>query len=196
MINISRFYITCVLLLLLTNCKKSSTGAVKVSPPENYSYLSADGVQVPGSTTRLTLATAHGRTIILAGGIIANTSTPTDSVYIYDTVAGVWSARALSAGHWRGGAIAAGTKMLLAGGLDVSDYWTDAVDIYDSVSGQWTTAHLSIARSNFGTTSLGTLVAFAGGANASSDLRTVDFYDAATGTWTTDQLNTPRYDLA
>jgi len=143
--HISGIRIVCLLCLLWVNCKKSNSGGTggghrgSDSQTVTYSYLDADVVQMPGAPGIISLATALGKTIMLAGvGNTTNTNS-TNLVYIYDTAVGTWSSRALSAGHQGGAAISAGGKIIFAGGMSATNGTLASVDIFDVNTRQWTT---------------------------------------------------------
>jgi F0F1-type ATP synthase assembly protein I len=107
-----------------------------------------------------------------------------------------WSTAQLSVARYPVGA-SADTKVLFAGGPDLSGNPSQAVDIYDNSTDSWTTASLSVTKGAMAATASSGKVFFAGGFTMngiSSDV--VDIYDAGTNLWTTDHLSQARSHLA
>ena len=100
-------------------------------------------------------------------------------------------------------AVAAGNKILFAGGL-IDTGWgivgfvpQTRVDIFDVVTLTRTTAELSQARWNVGAAALGNKIYFAGGYTAyETGSNRVDIYDISINTWSTATLSQARGDVA
>jgi Kelch motif/Galactose oxidase, central domain len=89
-----------------------------------------------------------GNKIVFAGGIAINSSNGqgyyTNRVDIYDVQTGQWTQATLSQPRYNQGfmkIIAAGNKLLIAGGATTANYET--VDVYDVPTNRWTTITLS-----------------------------------------------------
>jgi len=95
--------------------------------------------------------------------------------------------------------VAAGNKILFAGGLEADNTPSTRVDIYDIASNSWSTAELSIGRL-YGMVAVasGSKVFFAGGEISDGTYPTdvVDVYDVSTNTWTANRLSRAGVDMA
>jgi Galactose oxidase, central domain len=101
------------------------------------------------SLARANLAAgAVGNKLVFAGGLAINSSNGqgyyTDRVDIYDVPTGQWTQATLSQPRYDQGfmkIIAAGNKLLIAGGATNGNYET--VDVYDAQTNRWTTITLT-----------------------------------------------------
>ena len=119
------------------------------------------------------------------------------AIDIWDHATDTWSTAALSQRRKKPEAVAAGTKIVIAGGeIAKNSRWrrrrrrldyTSVVDIFDVVTREWTTAKLSLARQYFGAAGIGDLAIFAGGFYDDVREGVVDIYNARTGTWSVAQ---------
>jgi hypothetical protein len=93
------------------------------------------------------VAGAVGNKIVFAGGLAINSSNQgyySDRVDIYDVQTGQWTQATLSQPRFNQGfvkIIAAGNKLLIAGGATTLNYET--VDVYDAQTNRWTTINLT-----------------------------------------------------
>jgi Secretion system C-terminal sorting domain/Kelch motif len=137
-----------------------------------------------------------GNKAYFAGGYIAGSVT--DMVEIYDAASDTWSYEKLSVARGDIEGIAAGSKIIFAGGTDIHGSIITNVDIYDTLTKQWTLCHLSKARIGMSPATVGNKVLFAGG--NSYDLKVhnwvpsdiVDVYNFENEQWTTMLLSEPR----
>jgi len=118
-------------------------------------------------------------------------------VEIYDAVSGEWdSSHELSQARMLPAGVACGSKVLFAGGLNLTGppYEAfDEVDIFDTLTQEWTVAYLSVARL-VGAVSHENIVLFAGGGTIVpwAAYKIVDIYNVETGDWDTAELSEAR----
>jgi hypothetical protein len=151
----------------------------------------------PLSTGRVKLAGAgNGKYAVFGGGANDWIFAVYDAVDIYNSTTNTWNtSQTISAARYSLAGAAAGSKILLAGGMDNNGTYFTTVDLFDTLNGAWTTAALSTGRGNLASASTTTHAFFAGGENGSGYSDVVDIYEAATGTWTTAQLSIARANL-
>lgn len=149
------------------------------------------------STGRVKLAGAgNGKYAVFGGGANDWIFAVYDAVDIYNSTTNTWNtSQSLSAARYSLAGAAAGSKILMAGGMDNNSTYFTTVDLFDTLNGAWTTAALSTGRANLASASTTTHAFFAGGENGSGYSDVVDIYEAATGTWTTAQLSIARANL-
>ncbi|MBP7166907.1 MAG: T9SS type A sorting domain-containing protein [Bacteroidia bacterium] len=149
------------------------------------------------STGRVKLAGAgNGKYAVFGGGANDWIFAVYDAVDIYNSTTNTWNtSQTLSAARYSLTGAAAGSKILMAGGMDNNGTYFTTVDLFDTLNGAWTTAALSTGRANLASASTTTHAFFAGGENGNGYSDVVDIYEAATGTWTTAQLSIARANL-
>lgn len=147
-------------------------------------------------------AAAADGVLVCAGGVTLP-GTITDHVDIYDSNVGppsdpaAWSVSALPAGpRTNMAAVALGSKVYFAGGIEPVFNASDLVEVYDTSTGTWSTAQLSAPRMELTGTSVGSKVLFAGGNVGGTMSDVVDIYDGVTDLWTTATLSLARTQLS
>lgn len=88
--------------------------------------------------------------------------------------------------------VAAGNKILFAGGFTLSGGHSSRVDIYDQSTQTWSTAELSVPRALMASVAAGDRIFFAGGETGDGTwpVSTVDIYNVSNNTWSVTQLST------
>ena len=119
---------------------------------------------------------------------------PSDYVSVYNDNDNSWQELHLSTPRMRLAGVAAGDKVLFAGGRSsictyctIAEYY-DAVDIFDADSYNRTTAHLSEPRAYLAQAGDGTRAFFIGGETSAGYSKKMDVYNALSNTWSVVEL--------
>jgi hypothetical protein len=143
---------------------------------------------------------AAGSKILFAGGTGSSSGMQSwgeTRVDIYDMATNTWSIAELSEARYQMAGIAAGNKIILAGGSsgeigDVTYRAHAAVDIYDLSTNTWSATIMSEAKAGMAAGTVGNKVLFAGGVGTLTVGNTtyfghiknkVEMYDLLTGEW-------------
>ncbi|NSL86911.1 hypothetical protein ECE50_008725 [Chitinophaga sp. Mgbs1] len=147
------------------------------------------------------MAAATGTRFLFAGGRpgLANS----DVVDIYDASGNTWSAARLKDTREEHAAVAAGNKILVAGG---SAFYSGknviaGVEIYDVTTGAWTFEQLRVPIRNLSAAGIQNKIFIAGGVVLDKDsgccvvTKEVNIYDVSTGKWSYEVLSEARRDI-
>ncbi len=159
----------------------------------------ADPMLLTEARARIACATNSGK-LVCGGGVVFEDFSEYSTVEIYDlTDQTLEQVAQLSEPRTDISAVAVGSKILIAGGMDLQNNIplvcspSDVVDIYDVVADTWSVEHLSQARFAMASAVLGNKVFFAGGHISSGEVSDrVDIYDNLTGDWSTATLSVAR----
>lgn len=129
--------------------------------------------------------------LVMTRNIDMNSTFP---LSIYDRTTQTWTSSLLSMGRQGMEIIAAGNKLIFAGGIiyDQTGYnftCTDKIDIYDIATNSWSDATLSEARFACKATLVGNKILFSGGLKTDRTFSNkVDIYDLSTNSWSVTQF--------
>src|SRR6188768_4001017 len=169
----------------------------KISGPSSFSIANANAVQT--QVTNLTAGIYEFELrVVDAGGLFSK-----DTLRITVNVVGAQCSLTmvpigiLSMPRDHLAAVAAGTKVLFAGGWSFANQdVTSRVDIYDTVSRTWSTAELTQARYDISVIAVGNKIFFAGGTDDWFYTSRIDIYDVSSNTWSTAELSKARGRMA
>ena len=188
------------------SCKKdknaSSSAPIVVNPVPiiNTQLFPVGELSVQRSGTA---AATAGNKIFVAGGYEADEvgddiTSFFSRVDIYDINTQTWSTAELSQARYNIAVVAAGNKIVFAGGQTATGR-TTRMDIYDVATNNWTTAELpetyNIVSSGIVTVSLGNKIFFAGSTDSGTMSNHVDIYDASLNAWSTATLSEARNNI-
>jgi hypothetical protein len=143
-----------------------------------------------------------GNKIFFAGGFYFNSVNTIEysslRIDIYDAATNTWSTAELSKGRYSIAAVAAGNKVVFAGGV-ADDYFQDIVDIYDVSTNTWSAGRLSEPKGYPSATSLNNKIYIAGASDYfhnQNNSNKVDIYDVSTSSWSATIMSEPAWNMA